>query len=184
MCPWLEVMDQSLEVMTQQMVKSHLGLVLAGWLLLADTGSHSVGLGRMNFALPALLALLALQVLLAFLVLVALLALLIPLAVLEVLVLLILLVVLALALEVLGSFPQGVDSFPLGVAHSGLKVGLSQQLAHSVRSQDWWIRQAGRSSPSAPPCWNSQSPNKNLNRMGNLVGILQEWKTRSCVKVE
>lgn len=105
---------------------------------------------------------------------------LLPLAVLAVLVLLVELVELVelvqhvvLALPVLGLFPQRVDSFPLEAAHSGLKVGLSGQLAHSVRSQDWWIRQAGRSSPSAPPYWNSQSPNESLNRMGKLVGMLQ-----------
>lgn len=98
---------------------------------------------------------------------------LLPLAVLAVLGLLVELVELVgLALPVLGLFPQRVDSFPLEATHYGLKVGLSGQLAHSVRSQDWWIRQAGRSSPSAPPYWNSQSPNESLDRMGESVGIL------------
>lgn len=78
-----------------------------------------------------------------------------------------------LAPPVLDLFPQWVDSFPLVKAHSGIRVVLSQQLAHSVRSQDWWIRQAGRSSPSAPPYWNSQPPNESLDRRGELVDILQ-----------
>lgn len=174
-CPWVGVMDQWLEVMIQQTVKSHLDLVLDGWLLLADKCPHPVvGLRRTSLALLALLVFLVLLMLLALLVWVALLAVLLPLAVLAVLGLLVELVELVvLALPVLGLFPQRVDSFPLEAAHSGLKVGLSGQLAHSVRSQDWWIRQAGRSSPSAPPYWNSKSPNESLNRMGKSVGMLQ-----------
>lgn len=156
-------MDQSLEVMIQQTVKSRLDLVLDGWLLLAGKCPHPVvGLRRTSLALLALL------------VWVALLAVLVPLVVLAVLGLLVELVELVvLTLSVLGLVPRRVGSFPLEAAHSGLNVGLSGQLAHSVRSQDWWIRQAGRSSPSAPPYWNSQSPNESLDRMGKLVGMLQ-----------
>ena len=171
-CPWVEVMDQSLEVMIQQTVKSHLDLVLDGWLLLADKRPHPVvGLRQTSLALLALLVFLVLLMLPALLVwvalpaLVALLAVLLPLAVLAVLGLLVELVV--LALPVLGLFPRMVDSFPLEATHYGLNFDLSEQLAHSVRSQDWWIRQAGRSSPSAPPYWNSQSPNESLDQMGN-----------------
>lgn len=162
-CPWVGVMDQSLEVMIQQTVKSRLDLVLDGWLLLAGKCPHPVvGLRRTSLALLALL------------VWVALLAVLVPLVVLAVLGLLVELVELVvLTLSVLGLVPRRVGSFPLEAAHSGLNVGLSGQLAHSVRSQDWWIRQAGRSSPSAPPYWNSQSPNESLDRMGKLVGMLQ-----------
>lgn len=154
--------------MTQQTAKSHLDLVLAEWLLLVDTCPYRVvGLRRTSLALLALPVFLVLLMLLALLVWVALPVLVALLAVLG------LLVELVLALPVLGLFPRRVDSFPLKAAHSGLKVGLFEQLAHSVRSQDWWIRQAGRSSPSAPPYWNSQSPNESLDRIGKLVGILQ-----------
>lgn len=155
-------MDQSLEVTTRQTVKSHLVLVLAEWHLRADTCPHPVvGLQRTSLALLVLLMLLVL------LVWVALPAVQLQLAVLPVLSVLDLLVELVvLALPVLGLFPREA-------AHSGLKAGLSEQPAHSVRSQDWWIRQAGPSSPSAPPYWNSQSPNETVDRMGKLVGILQ-----------
>lgn len=147
--------------MIQQMVKSHLDLVLVDWLLLYGTCPHSV-LG-LQWAELILLAVLALLVRLAVLVVPVLLAVRVVLAEVALLAVMSLPAVVApvvlpvlLALLVGLDFdllPLEVDLIPQARAHSGLQSGLSQQLAHLVRWQGWWIRQAGRSSPSAPPYW-------------------------------